>query len=176
MKSEDQKKIKVKMRLKLDEVKLLGQCIVNSFTIDDVSKEKGRRFFRYGDLERDILDELWKKMQRSYSRSRKMKIKRVLEGKSVEMNRFGFTFTYPEIIVLARLMCLMREVDERFKDALGWSEEERKTAENLWSRFLLAQRRSVAAKKGYLKRFGIEVDWETPPDYREPKWHRRKPS
>lgn len=173
LKNEKQKKVKFRIRLQLDELKFVAQCIYNSLKIDDMAKEKGVRFFPLGDLEREVISQCQKRMERSYTQSRRMKIKRIFNGKSVDLEKFGFTFSYPEILVLSRIVCLTRSIDKRCQEALGWNEQERELAEKLWNRLLLVPRRSIGAKKGYLKGFGIKVDWEVP-DYREAKWHGLK--
>ncbi|KXA90384.1 hypothetical protein AKJ40_00790 [candidate division MSBL1 archaeon SCGC-AAA259M10] len=194
-------KLKTRLRLKFSSWKLIKMCqkwCLQCAGHWDNSDEINRYFFFSG-AEREKAEELVERIQNTVERSRKIQIGkyrsdlekdgRVPSGrteallKKAEANPYftphflndeaGVELTMSEVLILARNVCRVRTLDKRtdvFEDKL--KEPARERLEKLWNRLLLVPKRKTASQKAYLKRFGIEKDWEAS-DFREPKFHGR---
>ena len=188
MRDPKQQRIRFKLGFSKHEFWFLHAMITNVLLIDQVSKRE-RRFLGGGDLEREVLERAKQKLEQSWDRSCNAKLKLVHEaleqgtfrGGMIKSDHIRATLSYPEVMVCARAMCGIRTVDEcpKTRHVLKWTEADRRLAERLWEKLLLAPRRSKAGLKAYLSHYGVSKEKidelvKPSPDYRDAKWHRKK--
>jgi len=105
-------------------------------------------------------------------------VEQALRDPEYAKRKFRMTISFQEWLVLQRTVCKALDLDEKLRK-LGAKHHffldgrERELARQLWNKLCLLHKRSTAGLAAHLAKYGIQYDYRAP-DYRNPRWHRRR--
>lgn len=190
---------KSRLTFEREPLRVLIRAVQNVLGMDDWFRKNHRvTVFSDQDPERETVEALITDIQARFERSTAMKKRRYQRGEPVNWESVTLTFTHLEAILLSRVFCTIRELDERgriiatpivgpapeggvvyessLEDMTWLTDEDAAIVRDLWNRMLLVPRRSYAGKKSRLTWLGWRPNEITgydyqPPDYRDEKYH-----
>lgn len=190
---------KSRLTFEREPLRVLIRAVQNILGMDDWFRESHHlTVFNDQDPERDTVEALVNDIQRRFEQSTAMKERRYQRGEPVNWESVTLTLTHMEAMLLSRVFCIIRDLDERgiifvtpvvgpapersivcessLEDMTWLTDDDATVVRDLWNRMLLVPRRSHAGKKSRLTWLGWRPDEISgydyqPPDYRDEKYH-----